>query len=287
MGKAPLLIAQITDVHIGFDPGNPDEYNMLRLRAVLERINKGPNRPDVLLMTGDLTEFGDPESYERLAEAVALCDFPVLPMVGNHDMRGPLLAAFPGTGSHDGFVQYAVDLPGLRVLALDTLDVGRHGGEFCDVRAAWLSEQLSAHPDVPTVIALHHPPFESGIAWLDSDAREPWIARLAQTLAGHRQVCAMISGHLHRTISTVWEGVPLTVSGSTAPLVGLDLNPVDPDRPDGRDMITDELPSYALHLWDGQRLISHVEAVGSHTVFASYDEGLQEIVRLIDGERPR
>lgn len=285
MGETPLLIAQITDIHIGFDPGNPDEHNMRRLKAVLARLASGPNRPDLLLMTGDLTEFGDAESYRLLAEAVADCPFPVLPMTGNHDAREPLLAAFPDTPSHDGFVQYALVLDGLRLVVLDTLEPGRHGGAFCDARAAWLRAELAARPDVPTVIALHHPPFESGIGWLDSDAGEPWIARLAGALAGHDQVRAIIGGHLHRTIHTSWEGVPLTVCASTAPLVSLDLNPVDAEVPDGREMISDELPVYALHRWDGTRLISHVEAVGGHRVLVRYDAAMQDVVRLIAGER--
>lgn len=285
MGGMALLIAQITDLHIGFDPGNPDEHNMQRLRAVLERLASGPNRPDLLLMTGDLTEFGDADSYARLAEAVSGCPFPVLPMVGNHDLREPLLAAFSATPSHEGFVQFALDLPGLRLLVLDTLEPGRHGGAFCQARAAWLRAELAAHPDTPTLIALHHPPFESGIGWLDSDADEPWIKRLADAVAGHDQVRAIIGGHLHRTIHTSWEGLPLTVCASTAPLVSLDLNPVDPEAPDGREMISDELPVYALHRWDGVRLISHVEAVGGHRVLVRYDAAMQDVVRLIAGER--
>jgi len=280
-----LLIAQITDLHVGFDPGNPDEHNMLRLRAVLERIVASPNRPDVLLMSGDLTEFGDAESYRRLAEAVADCPFPVLPMAGNHDTRAPLLTAFPGTPGHDGFVQYAVDLKGLRLIVLDTLDPGRHGGAFCETRAAWLAAELSAHADTPTLIALHHPPFESGIEWIDCGSREPWIARLADTVRGQRQVCGMVTGHLHRSIHTCWEGIPLTVCSSTAPLVALDLTPIDPEVPDRRAMITDELPAYALHRWDGQRLVSHVEAVEGHAVIARFDAGLQDVVKLIVSER--
>ena len=280
-----MLIAQITDIHIGFDPDDPDEHNMQRFKAVLKRIASGPNSPDLLLMTGDLTEFGDAASYARLASAVANCPFPVLPMAGNHDVRGPLLAAFPSTPSHDGFVQYALDFEGLRLLVLDTLEPGRHGGAFCETRAAWLAAELNAHPATPTLIALHHPPFESGIAWLDSDACEPWIGRLAGALAGHDQVRAIISGHLHRTIYTAFRGMPLMVCASTAPLVALDLNPIDPERPDARDMIQDEPPVYALHRWDGTRLVSHVESVGEHRILARYDAAMQDVVRLIVSER--
>ena len=281
-----MLIAQITDIHIGFDPGNPDEHNMERLRAVLDRLNSAPNRPDLLLMSGDLTEFGDGESYARLAEAVRDCPFPVWPMTGNHDEREALLAAFPQTPSEGGFVHFVLDLGYLRLIVLDTLEPGRHGGAFCEARAQWLSAQLAVDPARPVVIAMHHPPFESGISWLDSDAREPWIARFAATIADHRQVRAIISGHLHRTIHTLWNGVSLTVCPSTAPAVALDLNPVDPERPDGRDLITDEAAAYALHRWDGERLISHFETVPPARVFARFDAKLQDVVRIIHNERP-
>ncbi|TCM19659.1 3',5'-cyclic AMP phosphodiesterase CpdA [Novosphingobium sp. PhB165] len=281
-----MLIAQVTDIHIGFDRGNPEEFNVRRLLAVLRRIAEGPQRPDLLLLSGDLTEHGDAESYALLARLVEGCPIPVAPMTGNHDLRGPLLAAFPTCPSHDGFVQYAIELKGLRVLVLDTLEEGRHGGGFCETRAAWLSAQLAGHPHAPTVIALHHPPFESGIAWLDCDAREPWIARLAQALEGRRQVVGLLAGHLHRPIHTLWNGIPATVCGSSAAPVALDFTPADPAHPDKRAMITDEPPVYALHRWDGERLISHMEQGGEIDVLARFDAAFQPIVQAIAAERP-
>jgi 3',5'-cyclic AMP phosphodiesterase CpdA len=280
-----LLIAQITDVHIGFDQGNPDEYNMERLRAVIRRLVDAPNTPEFLVMTGDLTEFGDVQSYERLAEAVSVCPFPVWPMVGNHDLRDSMLAAFPDTPSHDGFIQYAIEGNGARLLVLDTLEPGRHGGAFCKARAAWLQEELAAEPDTPTIIAMHHPPFESGISWLDGNANDPWMSTFSDCIAGHGHVRAIFSGHLHRNIHTLWNGLSLTVCASTAPLVALDLRPIDAKVPDRRAMFTDEYPGYGLHRWDGERLISHFEAVDDHRVFARFDDSLQEIVKHIDDER--
>ena len=281
-----MLIAQITDLHIGFDPGNPGEYNTLRLRSVIERLLSAPNRPDLLLMSGDLAEFGDAASYERLRAVVSACPFPVLPMVGNHDEREALLAAFPGTPSQGGFVHYGVGLPGLRLIVLDTLEPGRHGGAFCEARAEWLAAQLAVAPDMPVLIAMHHPPLETGIAWLDGSEREPWMARFAETIAGHAQIVGIVCGHMHRTIHAALGGVPVTVCSSTAPTVGLDLTPLDPRRPDGRAMITDELPGYGLHLWNGQRLGSHCECVPEARVFARFDAALHDVVRTIADERP-
>lgn len=282
-----MLIAQITDIHIGFDKGNPDEHNMLRLRAVLDKLVNGPNRPDLLLLSGDLTEDGAAADYARLAEAVSICPFPVWPMVGNHDRRDTLRAAFAHTPpSTDGFVHYVLDHGPLRLVVLDTLEPGRHGGGFCASRALWLAETLAAAPDRPTLIALHHPPFPAGIPWMDTDPREPWVARLAAALAGHGQVKGLIAGHLHRTILSHWQDLPVLVCPSVAPAVGLDLNPIDPEAPDGRVLITDEPPGFCLHRWTGRDVVSHFEYAGDYRVFARYDAGLQGMIREMIAERP-
>ena len=70
-GAALMLIAQITDVHLGFEPGNPDELNRKRLDCALRTLAEMVPRPDLLLATGDLADTGDDfESYARLKEAV-------------------------------------------------------------------------------------------------------------------------------------------------------------------------------------------------------------------------
>jgi len=48
-----MLIAQITDIHLGFDPANPDEFNRLRLDATLAALAELEPRPDLLLVTGE------------------------------------------------------------------------------------------------------------------------------------------------------------------------------------------------------------------------------------------
>jgi 3',5'-cyclic-AMP phosphodiesterase len=284
-----VLIAQITDCHIGFFSKVLEGVNTRRLRVVLERLCDGPNRPDVLLMTGDLTANGDAESYARLAGLLAACPFPVHLLPGNHDARDALLAAFPRTKALDGFIQYDLALKGLRVIGIDTLEPGRHGGAFCARRAEWLRARLDADSETPVLIAMHHPPVETGIGWLDCDEQEPWIARFTETIAGRPQVRAIVAGHMHRTIHTSFAGMPLTVCPSSAGAVALDLSPLDPAAPDGRAMVIGEPAGYALHRWDGRRFTSHFEAVsadGVWDVLARYDEGMQQVVRSISGERP-
>ncbi len=281
-----MLIAQMTDIHIGFAPEErPEEYNRIRFRATLARILEGPNRPDMLVLSGDITDNGDLDSFQKTAELLAQCPFPVWPMVGNHDTREALVEAFPQVRLEGGFLHYAVEGDGFRILLLDTLERGRHGGAFCEARAAWLAAQLDAAPDIPTLIFMHHPPVVSGIDWMDPVRDEAWIQRIGNVLEGRRQVLGIHCGHLHRPLATTFRGIPLSVTPSVAPLVAMDLRPIDKDVPDGRDLITTEPPVYALHRWDGANLVTHYEQVSDWRAIAHYTGSLQAMIQDMFAER--
>ena len=199
-------------------------------------------------------------------------DGPRHPGVGQ---RGVVERAQRATVAHD-------DLSGDR---LDTLEPGRHGGAFCEERARWLAGELAAHSATPTLIFMHHPPVVAGIDWMDPAPDEPWIMRLHAVLHGQTQVQAIHCGHLHRPITTRFAGLPLGVTPSVAPLVAMDLSPIDQDVPDNRELITTEPPTYALHRWDGTRLVSHYERVGDWQVLARFHAGLQPMIRGMFAER--
>jgi 3',5'-cyclic AMP phosphodiesterase CpdA len=281
-----VLIAQVTDIHLGFEPDNPDEFNRKRLDSIVSHFATGVNRPDLLLATGDLVDRGDVTSYRRLKEAFAAAPCPVLYVMGNHDARDAFLEVFPDTSTVDGFIQYVVDLGGRRLIVVDTLEEGRHGGAFCATRAAWLRAQLAEAPDTPTVIVMHHPPVEVGIDWMNTHPDEPWVSRFADAIAGHGQVQALLCGHLHRAISAPWKGVTVSICSSSAPQVSLDLRPIDPDAPDDRPLIVAEPPAYALHRWAESGFVSLFGAVGDAVTLARYDRKLQPLVRSLIAERP-
>jgi 3',5'-cyclic-AMP phosphodiesterase len=281
-----MLIAQITDIHLGFDPGNPREFNRQRLERTLEALCALDPLPDLLLATGDIADNGDDEiSYRRFREATENLPFRVLPAMGNHDSRSFYLAEFPDTPTADGFIQYTVEDFPVRIIVLDTLEPGRHGGAFCERRAAWLSARLDEQRERPTAIVLHHPPIETGLSWMTENPDAAWVRRLAGIVTGHDNIVAMIAGHLHRPIVTKWSGTVLAVCPSTAPQVALDLNDIDPDRPDDRPMIVADHPFYALHYWNGRELISHFDTAEDHEVLARYTPKLQPLVQMLMGEK--
>ena len=282
-----LLIAQITDLHLGFDQDDPDEFNRQRLDRALGALIAMKPRPDLLLITGDLAEEGDDEvSYRRLKEALAGIPFPVFMTMGNHDSREPFRRVFPDAPvGEDGFVHYALDDLPLRILVLDTLEVGRHGGGFCEIRADWLRARLAEAPNRPTLVVLHHPPIETGLSWMTENPDAEWVGRLRAIVEAQDNIVAMVAGHLHRPVITHWAGTTLAVCPSTAPQVALDLEPIDPDRPDGRPMIVADHPCYALHLWDGRQLVTHFDTAEDHKVLASYGPALQPLVQMLTDEK--
>lgn len=281
-----MLIAQITDLHLGFEPNRPDEPNRQRLDQAIARLSHGVNRPDLILATGDMVDRGDIESYERLRDAFSKATMPVYPMMGNHDDRANFARIFPEVPMADGFVQYCLSLDGLRLIILDTLEPQRHGGAFCAVRAAWLAARLSEDRQIPTVIVMHHPPFEAGIAWMDTHPQEPWVRRFAATIAGHANILAIWCGHLHRPIVAPWRGVTVTVCGSTSAELTLDVNAIDPEQPDNRSMVINGAPALALHRWTDHGLVTLFDIVEAFPVLAKFDDKMQGLVRHLVEERP-
>ena len=185
-----MLLAQISDLHIK-RPGAL-AYRRVDTGAYLARtvaaLNALEPRPDAVIMTGDLVDQGDPEQYAHLKTLLAPLQIPYFLLVGNHDERTALRAAFADRAElHSGgeFVHYAVDIGALRVIALDSMVPGASAGNLCDARLAWLATQLDAAQGKPTVVALHHPPFVCGIGHMDELRLDPIAAdRLAALAAG-------------------------------------------------------------------------------------------------------
>lgn len=256
-----MLIGQITDMHIKAGGklayGRVDTAGMLQ-RCVRHVLTLAP-RPDVIVFTGDLVDFGRPEEYEFLRRLLEPLPMPFYLLPGNHDDRERLREAFP---EHDylrqwaPFVQYAIDDWPLRVLALDTVIPGEGRGRLCDERLAWLDRELAAAPDRPTLVAMHHPPFTTFIVHMDEiglEGREQFAAVLAR----HRHVVRVVCGHLHRSIEAQVAGVTASTCPSPAHQVALDLAPAAPAR------FMMEPPGYQLHKWSPETgVVSHTVLIG-------------------------
>ncbi|MFG1466224.1 phosphodiesterase [Xanthobacter sp. DSM 24535] len=256
-----MLIAQITDTHIRM-PGTL-AYGVVDTAAYLEKavahLNALPARPDVLLVTGDLTDFNRPEEYARFQALTASLAMPLLPIPGNHDSTAGLAAAFPAIAARTraGKLNYLIEDFPVRLVMLDSSVPGAPHGELGPQTLGWLEETLAAAPDRPTLIALHHPPFLTGIHHMDvqnlrdADALEAVVAR-------HPQVLALVCGHVHRTVFTRFAGATTSICPSPAHAVSLDF---DPSGEPGFHM---EPPGLHLHRFDAGRLVTHLSFIGTY-----------------------
>lgn len=254
-----MLIAQITDTHI-VAPGrlaNRRVDTATMLRDCVDTVRALTVRPDLLVLTGDLVDVGGADEYAHLKSLLAPLALPTLVVAGNHDARHTLRVAFADQPAMpaDGFVQYVHDVGPLRFVALDTLVPGEARGELCATRLAWFDAALAAAPDRPTVVLMHHPPFLTGIAFMDAmglTGRDTFAAIVAR----HPQVQLVLCGHLHRPIHTLVGGRRTLTCPSPAHQIPLDLRP---DAPEGFNL---EPPGFMLHRWTGDGFVTHQQPVG-------------------------
>ena len=257
-----MLVVQMSDPHI-VEKGarlldQIDTGSMLQ--HAIHHVNRLDPQPDLVLLTGDLVNEGKPEEYAHLEELLRDLRAPFHLVPGNHDLTPELQAAFPDHvhGEGDGRADGVIEGP-LRIITLDSSRYPEPGGSLDAAQLEWLDRTLAAAPDHPTVVAVHHPPFVTGIAHMDTMALDAASAAgLERVVAAHPQVERVLSGHLHRMITRRFGGTVALTAPGTAHAVALDLGGHDPAW-------NQEPPAILLHRWtpeDG--LVTHLEIVGDH-----------------------
>lgn len=239
-----MLIGQITDTHV-VEPDTDEELyvdNNGRLTAAIAMINAESPGMTAVLATGDLVNWGRPGEYEVLVEIMSELTAPLLPLPGNHDDRDRIRASFPGMDWADAeHASWVHDVGDVRIIGLDSTVPGESGAAFDKARDTWLRGVLAADSQ-PTILAMHHPPFLTGIEWMDQSGFDG-LERLATTLGDPElgRVDRIVCGHFHRPMTSAIAGVPAQVGLSTVQHVDLDLEPEAPIK-----LVLDP-PGYQIH----------------------------------------
>lgn len=253
-----MRIVQISDCHI-VEPGAlvADRVDSAAgLAAALDATRRF--EPDLIVATGDLVNDARAAQYDHLEQLLAAAPAPVIPLPGNHDDRTELRRRFPTVlprGGADEPIDHVLDTGGLRLVFVDTHDPGRNGGAFRPSQAAWLEARLGEAPDRPTIVFQHHPPFATGITFMDQEAFDG-AGLEAEVIRRHPQVEQVACGHVHRVVQHRFAGTIATVWPSTAVALALDL---------GSELPTycGEAPGFAVHDWvPGLGLRSHWQPTG-------------------------
>ena len=251
-----MKIIQITDTHLvpsgtvvnGVDPEK-------QLRAVVADMLEKHADADLLVMTGDLCNDGEPEAYALLKDILAPVPFEVRLLLGNHDRRPEFAAAFPEQPRDaNGYIQSATDTPFGRLLFLDSHEAGVIGGVYGADRLAWLDTALAEAGDAPVTVFIHHPPMETGIRhFRDIGMHDDGalMCRLAAHPAGVRHI---LFGHIHIPMAgTSAEGIAYSAGQSCAHRFITDIDLPDPFWTGGNPcyrIVT--LDAYGLRAYDAE-----------------------------------
>src|SRR4029077_9258109 len=171
MPSKPLLIAQISDLHI--KPPGQLAYGRVDTAKALERciatLNAFEPAPDFVVISGDLADTPTVDEYDHLKRLLAPLTLPFAGIPGNHDSRDMMRAAFP-QGAYafpSGPLNQKVEIDALDLLLLDSSEPGKPHGELDAPTLQWLPTPLASSAKRPVLLFLHHPPFATGIWHMD------------------------------------------------------------------------------------------------------------------------
>ena len=253
-----MKIIQLTDTHL-MPPGivvngvDPEKQLRAAVRDILEKHADS----NLLVVTGDLCNYGDAEAYDLLHDILSPVACEIRLMLGNHDSRTEFVKIFPTQPrDENGYVQSYLDTEFGRLLFLDTHEPEMIGGIYGVDRLAWLDGALTGAGDRPVTVFIHHPPFDSGIAHFDRIGMHDdgvIMRRLSTHPAGVRHI---IFGHIHIPLAgTSAEGIPYSAGLACSHRFITDLNTPNPWWTGGN-------PCYRIIHIDAQGLRAYGVEVG-------------------------
>ncbi len=195
MSKA-LHLVQVSDTHLFADPSG----KLLGLvtsdsfQATLAAVKALEPPPDLILLTGDLAQDHKAKTYIYLRHLLAPLNIPIHWIPGNHDeptLMDELLRQPPF------YTGKIIQSKGWQIILLDSHVHGQVHGLLTPESLAALDQQLTTAPKIPTLLALHHPPFTVGAKWLDS-SRLQNPDDLFTVIDRHDQIRLVIFGHIHQ-----------------------------------------------------------------------------------------
>ncbi len=214
-----MIVAQLSDTHIlSHDTDRP----AAELRAdCLARCVADINRlaPDAVVLTGDTVQHGRPDEYARLRDLLAPLAAPLHVIPGNRDDADGMRAAFPDHAylpQGNGFLHYVIEDFEVRLVGIDSTLASERKGRFCGERQEWLDGVLAAQPDRPTLLFIHHPPFDVGDHYVGGYRRAGEAAALESIVRRHAQVAGLLCGHVHWPVSRNWAGTEARIMPSVA-----------------------------------------------------------------------
>lgn len=189
----PLTLLHITDLHLLGTPGTRLHGwdAAAAFEGVLDSALAAHPDADAIVLGGDLVDDESAAGYHWLNERLSGLRRPVLAIAGNHDDPQLMAEQLGAAVVHD-----ALAVGPWRLIGISSHRSGLENGRIGDAELARLDARLAAD-NAPTLVCIHHPPFDVGSAWIDGIGLTDRQALMA-TLYRHAQVRGVLCGHVHQ-----------------------------------------------------------------------------------------
>ncbi|OAI49460.1 hypothetical protein AYO45_02530, partial [Gammaproteobacteria bacterium SCGC AG-212-F23] len=162
-------------------------------QKLINLLNQKQVNPDLILLTGDLSQDQSAESYQHLAEMIKPLQVPAYCIPGNHDDSDVMYEVFP---KYNIAIERYIILKKWQIILLDSQKPDAVEGYLAPAQFKFLQKNLQQSPNHHTLLALHHHPVSVETTWLDNiglqNAEAFWDA-----LKDFTHVRAVLFGHVH------------------------------------------------------------------------------------------
>ncbi|MBN1541225.1 metallophosphoesterase, partial [candidate division KSB1 bacterium] len=181
----PFVFAQLTDTHVA-DSGSSED-----LRIVLSDLRRHDDLPEFVLVTGDLSDFGETATLNRYAEIMEKSGFVHYSVPGNHDSRWSGLELAAQEVILTQAQPFSFVYKGVQFIGLNSALPLEAWGHIDASQILWLEQEMSrVGSELPRILFCHHP-------FLYPDrSYQPESERLMQVIESG-PVVLFLSGHGH------------------------------------------------------------------------------------------
>jgi Icc protein len=210
----PVRLLHVTDPHL-FGDESRKLYGVATsdsFREVLaEALAEGTQRPDAILVTGDIADDHGAATYGVFRRALRPFGLPVFCLPGNHDEPSLMTQLLNGGGfQYGGSSQFGA----WTAIFVDTHLHARPEGRITAAELVRLESELRRSGESPVLVCLHHPPLPVGSAWLDGVGLRN-ADELLDLLGRYPRVRAVLGGHVHQEFESRHGGVVFLTTPST------------------------------------------------------------------------
>jgi len=181
-----MIIVQLSDLHVG------SQFQLDVFETVVKEVNE--LNPDVIVITGDLTNEGLMQEYEKCKSLLTKFNTKkIIAISGNHDYRNTGYLLFKKFFPFEAVNELSDDVV---LVTVGTARPDRNNGEVGYRQNLWLERTMKKYKDKVKIVAMHH----HLIPIPDTGSDQLTVVDAGDVLRAvlDSQVDVVLCGHKHR-----------------------------------------------------------------------------------------